>query len=386
MSTDTADTDSRFRKVIMQELTLYASPVSLYSGKARSYLIKAGIPYREISPGNAHYREKVLPKAGGPSIPAIELADGTVVRDGTRIIDHFEACESRFAPQSACQAVVSLLFDVIGSEGLLRPAMHYRWNFPDANEAFIKRHFEMLAPEGLDASQMAEAGMQRMRMASVAFGAAPENLAGIESLYESFLERLDAHFVTSGYLLGGKPSIGDFGLIAPLYAHLGRDPYSVALMQKKAIHVFRWVERMNRPELDIGELKNAVGDYRADDEIPETLVSVLQHIATDFVPETLAAAETINRWLGANSPAAGTPIPRAVSEMAEFEAAGLKVKAIAQPYRFFLLKRVQEAVTALDDRARERVDDLLARCNMADVLAARLDREIGWADNREVWL
>jgi hypothetical protein len=50
------------------------------------------------------------------------------------------------------------------------------------------------------------------------------------------------------------------------------------------------------------------------------------------------------------------------------------------------LKRVQEAVTALDDRARERVDDLLARCNMADVLAARLDREIGWADNREVWL
>ena len=157
-------------------------------------------------------------------------------------------------------------------------------------------------------------------------------------------------------------------------------------MQKKAIHVLRWVERMNRPELDIGELKNAVGDYRADDEIPETLVSVLQHMATDFVPETGAAAEAINRWLGANSPAAGTPIPRGVSEMAEFEAASLKVKAIAQPYRFFLLKRVQEAVTALDERARERVDDLLARCHMADVPTARLDREIGWADNREVWL
>ncbi len=146
MSTDTADTDSEFRKVVMQELTLYASPVSLYSGKARSYLIKAAIPYREIPPGNAHYREQVLPKAGGPSIPAIELADGA------------------------------------------------------------------------------------------------------------------------------------------------------------------------------------------------------------------------------------------------FEAAGLKLNAIAQPYRFFLLKRVQEAVTALDDQARERVDDLLARSNMADVLAARLDREIGWADNREVWL
>ena len=62
------------------------------------------------------------------------------------------------------------------------------------------------------------------------------------------------------------------------------------------------------------------------------------------------------------------------------------IKTIAQPYRFFLLKRVQETVTALDDRARERVGDLLARRHMADVLAARLDREIGWADNREVWL
>ena len=370
----------------MQELTLYASPVSLYSGKARSYLIKAGIPYRELPPGGAHFREQVLPKAGGATMPTIELADGSVVRDGTRIIDHFEASESRFAPQSPCQSVVSLLFDVIGSEGLLRPAMHYRWNFPDTNDAFLKRHFEMLAPVGIDASPMAEAGMQRMRMAGVAFGASPDNFAGIESLYESFLELLDAHFATSGYLLGGKPSIGDFGLLAPLYAHLGRDPYSLALMQKKALHVFRWVERMNRPELDTGELPNDDGDYRADDEIPETLVSVLKHMATDFVPETLSAAEAINSWLGANSPAAGTPIPRAVSEMAEFEAAGLKVKAIAQPYRFFLLRRVQEAVAALDEQARERVEDLLGRCSMADVLNAELDREIGWTDNREVWL
>ena len=69
MSPDTADTDSLFRKVVMQELTLYASPVSLYSGKARSYLIKAGIPYREIPPGGAHFVERVLPKAGGASMP-----------------------------------------------------------------------------------------------------------------------------------------------------------------------------------------------------------------------------------------------------------------------------------------------------------------------------
>ncbi len=370
----------------MRELRLYASPASLYSGKARSYLIKAGIPYRETSPGDAHFREQVLQEAGAFSMPTIETADGRVVRDSTRIIDHFEARESRFAPQLPRQSVLSLLFDLIGSEGLLRPAMHYRWNFPAANEAFIKRHFEMIAPEGLDATQMAEAGMQRMRQAGVAFGVTSENFAGIESLYESFLDLLDAHFAASGYLLGGKPSIGDFGLIAPLYAHLGRDPYSVRLMQTKAIHVFRWVERMNRPELDTGELKQQDDDYRAGDEIPDTLVSVLQHIAKDFVPETLAAAESINRWLRANPPDAGAPIPRAVSVRAEFEVEGLTIKAIAQPYRFFLLKRVQDRVVALDEQARKAVDDLLARCHLVDVLAAALDREIGWVGNQEVWL
>jgi glutathione S-transferase len=369
----------------MGELTLYASPVSLYSGKARSYLTKAGIPHAEKPPGDAHFRERVLPQAGSLTVPTMETADGTVVRDSTRIIDHYEELQPRFSPQSPCQSVVSRLFDVIGSEGLLRPAMHYRWNFPEANEAFLKRHFEMLAPKGIDASSMAEAGMQRMRMAGVAFGATPDNFAGIESLYESFLERLDAHFLANGYLLGGKPSIGDFGLMAPLYAHLGRDPYSVNLMQTRAIHVFRWVERMNRPGPDTGEM-NEPDDYRADDEIPETLVSLLAHTATDFVPETLAAAEIINHWLAENPPDAGTPIQRAVPERAEFEAAGMKIQAIAQPYRFWLLKRVQDTTAALDAQARKRVEDLLARCHMTDVLAARLDRDVGWKDNKEVWL
>jgi hypothetical protein len=188
----------------------------------------------------------------------------------------------------------------------------------------------------------------------------------------------------SGYLLGDKPSIGDFGLIAPLYAHLGRDPYPLALMQARAIHVFRWVERMNRPELDTGELPHRTRNYRASDEVPQTLVSVLQQMAKDFVPETCAAADCINRWLSANSPARGTPIQRAV-DVATFEAAGMKISAIAQPYRFLLLKRVQDRVAALDGPERESVKQFLSDCEIAEVLDARLDREIGWEDNREVW-
>ena len=76
----------------MSEMTLYGSPLSLYTGRARSYLIKAGLPYRETTSTSLHYRDVVLPKAGGrQGIPTLEMADGTVIRDGAAIIDHLKA-------------------------------------------------------------------------------------------------------------------------------------------------------------------------------------------------------------------------------------------------------------------------------------------------------
>jgi hypothetical protein len=35
-------------------VTLYGTPLSLYTGRARSYLIKAGIDYLETTPTSAH--------------------------------------------------------------------------------------------------------------------------------------------------------------------------------------------------------------------------------------------------------------------------------------------------------------------------------------------
>jgi glutathione S-transferase len=69
----------------------------------------------------------VLPKAGGrQAVPTVELGDGTVIRDGAAIIDHFEVTSGHaFSPKSPKQRILSRLFDVIGSDGLLRPALHY---------------------------------------------------------------------------------------------------------------------------------------------------------------------------------------------------------------------------------------------------------------------
>ena len=372
----------------MSQITFYGAPHSLYSGRVRSYFIKAGLPYFERPANTEDFVKRVLPQAGNRhGLPTIETEEGEVIRDGAAIIDHYEAKSGHtFSPSTPKQRVLSRLFDVIGAEGLLRPAMHYRWNFPEENLDFLTFHFAALVPNTPQRMERAEKLMQQMRQASQAFGAVADTFELVEALYEEFLQMLDAHLAEHPYLLGGKPSIGDFGMIAPLFAHLGRDPKPLALMQKKSPHVFRWVERMNRQDLDVGEFEEKSGDYLPDDAVPEALIALLKHIALDFVPETRAAVNCINDWIaGQKSLPAETIIERAVG-VGSFEVRGTTVNAIAQPYRFYLLKRVQDEVKGLPEKDRDAVEAMLEACDMRDLLSMTLSREIGRKNNREVWL
>jgi len=372
----------------MPEITLYGSPLSLYTGRARSYLIKTGKNYSEALPNSPHYEEVVLPKMGGRrSIPVVETEEGEVIRDGAAIIDHFEQISGQeHSPATARQKIVSLLFDVIGSEGLLRPAMHYRWNFPKENLNFIKFHFETFVPANLNKQEMAEKRMNQMRDAGRSFGAVPETFTLVENLYTELLQKLNSHFANIPYLLGHKPSIGDFGLIAPLYGHLGRDPKPLSLMQAQAICLYRWVERMNRPDLDMGEFSAASPDFLDSDEIPESLIEVLRHLAIDFVPETQAACTAINTWLSQQTSLPTNAIVERGVGMCTFDVQGSAITALAQPYRFYLLGRVQKAYECLKQSQKDQVSALLSACNMSKILETKLTREIGRHGNREVWL
>ncbi len=385
----------------MSKITLYGAAASFYTGRARSYLIKAGLDYREIPPNTLHYRDNVLPKAGGRrGIPTLETETGEFIRDGAAIIDHYEASNGhRFSPTTPKQRILSRLFDVIGAEGLLRPGMHYRWNFPEQNHDWLVFGFGSGIPSFYDheaRTKMTDLAMKRANLMSQLWGAVPATFKIIEELYLELLELLNAHFSDQPYLLGGKPSIGDFGMIAPFYGHLGRDPKPLSLMQEKAIRLFRWVERMNRPELDVGEFEVQDEAYLSDDNVPDTLIAVLKHLAVDFVPETKAAADLINAWIDAQDELPpGTVAPgdagagqgvaaRGVGQ-ATFEVRGTTISAMAQPYRFYLLKRVQDEHAALDDAAKAEVEAMLAACDMSDVLGIRLSRDIGRENNMEVW-
>ena len=374
--------------VSARPVILYGGAFSLYTGRARSYLIKAGIDYREEPHASPHFYDSVLPKAGGRrGIPTIELPDGKVIRDGLAIIDHFENINGeQFSPQTPKQRIVSRLLDAIAAEGFLRPCMHYRWNFDKDNEEFLLFHFQTIFQEE-DAEQAARDRMNFIKKTvNPAWGVSPENHKLIESLHLSALKKLNAHFSQYPYFLGGKPCIGDFGMMAPFYGHLGRDPKPLSLMQFHAVRFFRWVERMNRPEPDVGEFTNKKPVYLPNDEIPETLVAALKHFSIDYVPESKAACETISEWITIHPDVPPlTEVERGLGTCT-FEVQGATISAMAQPFRFYALKRVQDEYDALSQAHRTDVDALLAACNMSELLDMRLPREIGRHNNLEVWL
>ena len=115
-------------------------------------------------------------------------------------------------------------------------------------------------------------------------------------------------------------------------------------------------------------------------------MGLLSTMAQDFVPETLAVAEVINNWIAEQEELpAGTQCLRGVG-FAEFDVNGTTISALAQPYRFYLLKRVQDEYAALDVDDKAAVDAMLAACGMAPVLNATLNRDVGLQNNLEVWL
>ena len=369
-------------------LTMYGMRVSGHAARTRSYFIKAGIPFCERAPSTAHYLGTVVPLAGGKStMPTIEFPDGRVIRDSAAIVDHFEAeTGHRFSPATPKQRIVSRLVDLFGQEGMLRPGMHYRWNFDAENLAYLESQTRRILPAGVDTDAMIRLAHDRTRSATRRFGVNPDTRDAVESLFADQLAAFDRHFAHCPYLLGGRPCIGDFGLMIMLHPHLGRDPMPLSLMHANGMAVLRWTERMNQHGADFTEFEGWDEAYLPDDEIPDTLIDLLRVMAEDFVPETLAAAEAINAWIEAQDTLeAGTPFERGVG-FGEFELRGRTISALAQPYRFWRLKFVQDEYAALSAEDRGTVDALLEACGMAPSLGPRLTREIGRRDNLEVWL
>lgn len=371
------------------QVILYGGKLSLYSARVRSYLRHQRIAFTERAPGSERALKVIFPKIGRRIIPVVELPDGTLLQDGARIIDHFEASgQSRFSvyPDDPALDVVAGLFDLFGNEGLMCPAMHYRWNLPEQTP-FVRHIFRDALPLGKNEAE-SDAGFEKLSGLLLTYtamiGANAKNAAAIEAAYLDFLGRLNAHFAVMPYLLGGRPTIADYALFGPIFAHLGRDRVPLALMQERAPFVFDWTERMNAFEdiEDAVSLAWGTGMVNLENP-PETFLSLLKYVAEEYAAEYAAHHAYFDKWL-AKQPNEVIEGHR-VFAMTQFELRGAKMPAPVKTYRHFLSQRMTDAFDDAPGTAQGTVRTLFTRCGLEPFLDLRLPRRVGWRNHLEVW-
>jgi glutathione S-transferase len=373
--------------------TLYGMAASLYTGKVRAYMRRNQIPFREEKAGGARFNTVVSKAVGRWIIPVIETPDGAFVQDGTDILDYFE--RAGFSKQSIYPAdpkltVIAHVFELFGGEGLLRPAMHYRWNFDETNLAFLRTAFEDVLPNGLDPASREQAFLHasgRMRKATVVFGVTPDTYQTVEDTYADFLARFEAHLADYPFLLGGAPTLGDYGLFSALYAHLARDPKPLHIMQTTAPRVFRWTERMNMAEHFEDEITLKAGpDLLNPAALPDTLKAMMRFVAEDYLGELTAHVAFTNTWLADQDDHRLKPgvLGRGIG-VATFDWRGHEITTTVMPYRIYLLQRITDAFDGLDADDQASLRALFEETGLAGLLELRATKRVIRKNHLEGW-
>ena len=335
--------------------TLYGAEVSYFTGKVRAYLRWAGIPFEEALSTADVYRNVIVPAVGAPVIPVLRAADGRMLQDSTVIIETLDQAQRRDGatlsvhPATPLRKLVSLMLEAYGDEWLVIPAMHYRWYYD--SEWAMAQFGAMNAPDETPENQFAIGQKLAVPFSKAAtlLGASPNMVPAVEASYEALLAELDAHFAVQPALLGSQATLGDFGLIGPLYAHLYRDPTAGKLMRERAPNVTRWVEQLHfQPE----GLRTPLDDT---DSIPETLLPVLRRMAREQLPAMVDIAGYVSAWMAENP---GEPLPRALGNH-DFSLEGRVGSRIIRPYSLWMIQRVRDHLNGMSAPERQRADAFL---------------------------
>lgn len=342
---------------------LYGWELSLYSGKLRAYLRHKELPFRERHVSFWDMR-KLKRKVGAKVMPVLLTADGEWLQDTADIIDVLELRHPRapIVPETPRQRIAAYLLEAWGDEFWVSSAMHYRWNFPENYQGVFR-------PEGGDnlmpfaprfvKDRLIATAAGAMRSFLPGLGVVPGQTATIEAWTEAMLDALEEHFTHYPYLLGSRPCLGDFGLIGPLYAHLGRDPYPLRELIAPRPHLKGWIERMQHPE------SPGTGTFLAEDHVPETLAPLFGSVFGEFWPLLRRTQAEVNKALPLLE--RGRGFRRDLGSV-EIALAGKPFRLGARPFALWKAQRVLDAYRALTSAGRDSVDPWLSAVGGADAM------------------
>ena len=269
---------------------IYGSELSPYSVKVRSFFRLKGIAHDWI-PRSPAVQAEFQKYAKLPLVPLVVTPEGEGVQDSTPILERFEAShrEPSVVPPDPALAFISALLEEYGDEWGNKWMFHYRWRYqPDAWATAERIAQQMMGAEGTLAVAQARAAVAERMMGRLGFvGSNDKTQPLIEASFKKAAALLDAHLATRSYVLGGRPSMADFGLWGQFY-EAATDPTPGALLRASAPNVMAWVKRMLSPKVE--------GSFETLAALSPTLMPLLkEEVAGLFLPWSQANAQAIER-------------------------------------------------------------------------------------------
>lgn len=227
---------------------VYLSDVSYFSGKLECALRTKRVAYERVPVSSDTLLKEVLPHTGWMKVPAVRRDDGLWLYDSTPLLRWLDAehPQRSLIPQDPYRAFLSTLVEDYCDEWQWRPAMFWRWAWPDNARYLGSRLGEELSRGTIHPA----AGMalyfrkRQQRIFLRGDGMRASNFDAIAALYPQALAWLEALLETRRYLLGDRPSLVDIAWCGPMLRHYAQDPRPAALMAAQAPRVWAWVSRV----------------------------------------------------------------------------------------------------------------------------------------------
>jgi glutathione S-transferase len=350
----------------MSEAILYGVEGSYYAAKIRAYLMCKGIPFREVSADRSAYAEQIVPRVGYPIVPVIVTPTGETLQDTAEMIDYYEArlTTPQLIPHGPRRWFAAYLLELLADEWIKLPALHYRWAY---NREFAT---EMMGRNN-DPDLPKERQRQIGEKIASSFSGWPTHLGvtettrdAVEASYMALLSLLDDHLKTDNFILGDVPSFADCALAGPLYAHLYHDPNSGEIMRIHAPNVYAWAARIRSVEA----VPNTHRD--AGDELPESLLPILAHLAGEYVPVLMIAMPLLQAWLRNNGdkeiPLHAGKHRFVVGRGEPYEAEGLRSIFTFEGWK---VQRLLDLVRAQPKRTQQSIRSFCADLKIDDLLS-----------------
>jgi glutathione S-transferase len=269
---------------------IFGAELSPYSVKVRAYFRFKQIPHQWII-RSAAVQEEFNRYAKLPIIPLVVTPSAEGLQDSTLVIENLETHypENSIYPTDTTLYFVSTLLEEFGDEWGNKWMFHMRWAKEIDQLSSARRIAQLTLPDADETTLTAMTEQVRQRMTGRVWfvGSNEQTAEQIETSFYRAAEQLETHLGDRPYLLGARPSFGDFGLWGQIY-NIWTDPTNCAYIEAKMPNLLAWIQRMLWPRIE--------GDFESWETLEPTLKPFLRdQVGGLFLPWTQANAEAINR-------------------------------------------------------------------------------------------